>query len=295
MDKIYKDYTKEELDRQYDQRTLVPDIEPYSRSWRQGTEEARRQVKNILDASYGEHDDERLDIYLPSKIAETASAPILIFLHGGAWRGSSKEDLGNPALVFAKAGAVYVAPEFSLAPATSLDQIVNQVRRAVKFVYDNAENYGGTRDRIYLSGHSSGAHLASMITVTDWEQEFGCPPDIIKGVTLVSGPYDLEPVRLSARNDYLHLDDDAARRNSAHWYLPKMDRHYVPPALFAWGGGELDEFQRQSRAMAETWEKTGVDVQKFVFEDHNHFEMFNAFVAADSPLRAAMLNQLKLG
>ncbi len=293
MSKIYRDYSQEELDRQYEQRTLVPAPGVYTRSWRERTDEVKGLVDNMLDVPYGDHPDERLDIYLASGNSENGAAPIQIFAHGGAWRGSSKEDAGGPAPVFTSAGAIYVALEFSLAPAANLDRMVNQVRRAIKFIYDTADKYEGARERIFLSGHSSGAHLASMATVTDWEGDFGVPDDIIKGVTLASGPFDLEPVRLSARNDYLSLDEDMTQRNSAYLYLPGMTKKYLPPALFAWGGKELDEFQRQSRELSHAWEKTGFDVQRFFFEERNHFEMLDEF-STPGPLVAAMLSQMNL-
>jgi hypothetical protein len=72
-----------------------------------------------------------------------------------------------------------------------------------------------------------------------------------------------------------------------------MTKKYLPPALFAWGGKELDEFQRQSRELSHAWEKTGVDVQRFFFEERNHFEMLDEF-STPGPLVAAMLSQMNL-
>ena len=93
---------------------------------------------------------------------------------------------------------------YSLAPEKDLSSIVGQVRRAVLYLYQNASEFMVNPDRFYVCGHSSGAHLAANIAVTDWPG-MGAPYDLIKGATLVSGPYDLEPVRLSARNEYLFL------------------------------------------------------------------------------------------
>lgn len=294
MTKIYRDYSQDELDQQYEQRTLVPDAQSYSKSWEKLTDQAKVELQNRCDIAYGDHPDEKLDVYFAAKGAATMGAPIHICVHGGAWRISDKSEAGFPATVFAPAGAIYIAPNFSLAPEASLDQIVDQVRRAIKFVYENAAAYGGAGDKIFLSGISSGGHLASMAAVTDWSGEFDCPPDLIKGVTMVSGPYDLEPVRLSARNSYLHLDESAARRNSAYLFLPNLNKEHIPPALFAWGGGELAEFQRQSQYLADSWEKTGAPSQRIFMENCNHFEMFDEFAKAQNPLVKAMLGQMGL-
>ena len=65
-----------------------------------------------------------------------------------------------------------------------------QVRRALAWVYRNAESFGGDRNRIYISAHSSGSHLAGVVLTRGWKEE-GLPPDAFKGAVLLSGMYDL--------------------------------------------------------------------------------------------------------
>jgi len=139
-----------------------------------------------------------------------------------------------------------------------------------------------------MCGHSSGAHLAANIAVTDWPA-LGAPHDLIKGLTVASGPYDLEPVRLSARNDYLFLDEDTALALTPQTHL----RPGLAPAIIAWGGLELDEFQRQSVSLAEAWESQGMAVQRLFFQDKNHFEMGCEYMDLKSPLFKAVLAQIK--
>ena len=116
-------------------------------------------------------------------------------------------------------------------------------------------------------------------------------PHVIKGATSLSGPYDLAPVRLSARNDYLHLDAEAEQRNS-------LGRHLLgdaPPAIFAYGRGELDEFQCQSRDLSTAWEAaTGCASAPFTFPDNNYFQMHEKFALVGGPLAKAVLEQMDL-
>jgi len=93
-----------------------------------------------------------------------------------------------------------------------LDQMVDQVRAAVAWLYRHADQIGGDRNRIFVSGHSSGAHLAAAVATTDWKARFGLPQDVVKGALCCSGIYDLEPVRLSARN----TTSSSTRRWSGH-------------------------------------------------------------------------------
>ena len=93
-----------------------------------------------------------------------------------------------------------------------------QVRRALAWVYRNAESFGGDRDRIYISAHSSGSHLAGVVLTRGWQEE-GLPPDAFKGAVLLSGMYDLAPVRLSKRSAYVKFTDDMVHKLSGQRYL----------------------------------------------------------------------------
>ena len=286
---VYLEYSQEELDRQYEQRSLVPDPSPYFKTWSDATRQAKATLQCIEDISYGDHRDARMDLYLPEQLNEKGElSPVLAFIHGGAWQRLSKEESGYMAEPFVKEGVALAVPDFSSAVDESLDIMVQQLRRAILFLYESGKNQMIDPNKIFLCGHSSGAHLAANIAVTDWSI-FDAPPDLIKGVTLVSGPYDLEPVRLSARNDYLLLDENSAIQLTPQTHL----KPGLPPAIFAWGGRELEEFQRQSAALADAWEIQGMDVKRLVFPDKNHFDMGCEHMSLDSTLAKATLDQIK--
>src|SRR5207302_2098866 len=120
--------------------------------------------------------------------------------------GAAK-DSAYPAEVFVKAGAHYVVPDFANVMQVGLDGMVVQVRRAVAWVAKNATTVGGDATRLYVSGHSSGGHLAGNVLVTDWKKDFGLSGDVVKGGVCVSGMFDLKGPRLSARSSYVKFDD----------------------------------------------------------------------------------------
>ena len=142
-------------------------------------------------------------------MTDRAGAPINVFLHGGGWRGGKASTYALLGEIFVRNGAHVVIPDF--APIADLDgdlrPMVEQVKRAVAWVYQNASRFGGDPDRIYLSAHSSGAHLGGCLVTTDWTAE-GLPADLLKGALLVSGMYDLKPVRLSKRSEYVRFTDE---------------------------------------------------------------------------------------
>ena len=107
----------------------------------------------------------------------------MIYIHGGAWRNGTAKDFAFPAEMFMNAGAHFVVPDFVQVQDAggSLLPMIEQVRRAVTWVYKNAASFGGDAERIFITGHSSGAHLAGVTLVTDWVNDYGLPPDVIKG------------------------------------------------------------------------------------------------------------------
>jgi arylformamidase len=291
MTKIYLDYDQAALDAQYDQATLVPDLSAYHARFTARTKAAKAAYKCLERVAYGAHSDEWLDVYCPAPVsAEATGAPVVVFFHGGAWRVQQAASMGTAAQAYVEAGAIFVAVNFSVAPEADLDVMVRQSRDATAYVAKHAVEWGGDAARLFVLGHSSGAHQASNVAVTDW-RPYGLPADLVKGLGVTSGPYDLEPVLLSKRNAYLHLDKGGAERNTAANYL----RRDLPPAIVAWGGKELAEFQRQGEAFAAAWEGACGSVTRLFFPDNNHFDQYDEIGKADSHFTLSFLGLMGLG
>lgn len=285
--KIWLDYTREQLDYNYNQRALALDFQEYLDRYGIDSKRVRAEMDYRSDIPFGPSDDEKLDIFPTDK----PDAPVVVFIHGGAWMRQSKEMVSYPAAAFVAAGAHYVAVNFGLVPAVTLDEQVRQARAAVAWVYRNAAaEFGADPERLYVVGHSSGAHVTGMVIVTDWDKEYGLPRDVIKGAMAYSGMYELEPVRLSSRNEYMHLDHAAVDRNSSIRRIPSDG----PPLIIGSGGGEHEEFQRQSREFAEAWRAAGLSCQEINLPDINHFNVSFEFVDPKCPSMIAMLKLMGL-
>ena len=283
---VYLNYTQAELDAQYNQATLVPDISNYLKYWNEAGEVARNSLICKTNIHYGKSEVELLDIFP----AAEAHAPIHIHIHGGAWKQLGKEHAHYPAPHFVTAGATFIALNFGLAPKFSLNEIVNQVRRAITWVWEYASTFGGNKEKIFLSGISSGAHLAACLLSEGWREDYNLPENIIKGAVMASGPYDLDPVRLSARNKYLKLNQRDADRNNPIKHIPKMG----PDIIASWGDLELAEFQRQGQAYASAWKAHGNSCHTIILSGLNHFDVANEFGRADSELIQGALKQMRL-
>ncbi len=284
--KIWLDYNQDELNDQYNQRVLVPHADEYAQRNLEESARVRAQLDCDLDRAYGPSEVEKLDVFP----AATSGSPIVVYSHGGAWTRSSKNHVSYPAESFVGAGAAYVAVDFGLVPSVTLDEQVRQNRAAIQWVYRNAATYGADPNRLYVAGHSSGAHVTGMMITTDWERDWELPSDVIKGALACSGMYNLEPVRLSSRNDYLKLDIEAARRNSPILQIPASRC----PVIIGYGEGDQKEFRRQSIEFAEAWRADGMACHEIELPGLNHFDVGQRFNCSQSPILKAMFEMMRI-
>ncbi len=148
------------------------------------------------DVFYTEHRDplRSLDIYAPK---DCNSCPVIVFIHGGAWKTGDKSNHRIKGLFFAERGFVFVSINYRTFPDTPFPLFVEDASDALAWIYRNIDRYGGDGSRIVLMGHSAGAHIAALVS---YEREFllkrGLPRKILKGLILLDGAaYDLIELR----------------------------------------------------------------------------------------------------
>ncbi|HEY6995639.1 MAG TPA: alpha/beta hydrolase [Xanthobacteraceae bacterium] len=284
---IWLDMDQQALDDAYDQVVYAPNRDQVAKRRIANSDKARAVLGPPTRLAYGPTEIERLDLYR----CRRAHAPVNVFIHGGAWRANRAADYAFLAEPFVNAGAHFVVLDFTNVDETggSLFPMVEQVRRAVGFVHRNAASFGGDPDRLYLSSHSSGSHLAGCVVTHDWRKE-DLPTDILKGATLGSGMYDLRPVRLSKRSKYVRFTDEMEEALSAQRHIDKL----ATPLILAHGTYETPEFQRQTRDFYAAVKAAGKPVELLVGEGYNHFEMLETLANPYGLLGRAVLAQMRL-
>jgi arylformamidase len=285
---VWLDMDQQALDDAYDQAIYAPNRDQVIKRRVTNSARTRALLGEPQRVAYGPSPIEALDIFR----TERPKAPVNIFIHGGAWRLNRAADYAVQAELFVRAGAHHVLLDFCNVEDTGGDLVpmAVQVRRAVAWVYRNAESFGGDPDRLYLSGHSSGAHLAGCVVTADWMAS-GLPANILKGAMLVSGMYDLAPVRLSKRSAYVKFTDEVEHQLSAIRHLDRLST----PLLLAYGTCETPEFQRQTRDFYAAVKAAGKPVELLVAEGYNHFEIIETLANPYGLLGRAALAQMKLG
>ena len=262
MKKVFLDYDQKALDDQYEQRVWVPHADEIIKRYALASDKVRSRLGEPRTERYGPSEPEKLDIYGAGKNA-------FVFVHGGAWKRQSSREQAFPAEAIIAAGAAYVALNFANLPSVTLPEMAAQVCRGIEWVHANL-----SKD-VVLCGHSSGAHLS------------GCAltriPYIRKAL-LVSGVYDLLPVRLSARNEYVRLDE---RLEDQYSPIRHVERIRCPVTV-AWSEKENAEFLRQSKEFASALKSDSVEGKGL-----NHFEMIETMADPRSPLGRTALNMLQ--
>ena len=285
---VWLDMDQKALDDAYDQMVYAPNRDQVHKRNIFNSDRVRARLGEPKRIAYGPKPVESLDLFPASK----PNAPINVFIHGGAWRQRSVKDYAFLAEMFVRAGSHWIGLDFDGVEGTNgnLLPMADQVRRGVAFVYKNAKSFGGDPGRIYVSGQSSGAHLAGNVVTTDWEKDYGVPNNIVKGALLCSGMYDLKPVRLSKRSEYVAFTDEVEEKLSSQRRLDRLNC----PLIVSYGTYETPEFQRQNREFAAAVKAAGKPVTLLVAEGYNHFEMAELIGNPLSLLGNAVLEQMKL-
>lgn len=285
---VWMNMDQVELDAAYDQSVYAPLGNQVIARCVSNSELVRQRLGPPQHLAYGPTEIEKLDIFR----AKQPNAPIFLFIHGGAWLHGSAKDYAYAAETYVNAGAHYVVPDFIAVDKANGDLTVmaSQVRRAIAWTYKNAASFGGDPNRLYIGGHSSGGHLCGVALVTDWKADFGLPEDIVKAGVCMSGMYDMKPVRLSKRGNYVHFTDAMEQAMSSQRHLDLLHA----PITVTYGSNETPEFQRQNRDFAAAVKAAGKPVQLVEAANYNHFEMMESVGNPYGPNGRAVLTMMKL-
>ena len=285
---VFLDYDKDEIDASYTQSLWALNQAEVAKRDAQKSAAALARLGPPRRLAYGPTEIEKVDVYTTRQ----PNAPMNVFIHGGAWQTGSAADYAYLSEMFVDSGAHFIAVDFNSVIETkgNLMVLAEQVRRAVAWVYRNASRFGGDPNRLYVSGLSSGGHLASVVLTTDWQKDFGLPVDTVKGGLCGSGMYDLYPVTLSARSKYVNFTTEVVESLSALRHLNRL----VSPIVVGHGTLETPEFQRQSREFTAAVRAAGKSVTALVGEGYNHFEFHETLGNPYGLLGRAVLEQMKL-
>lgn len=216
------------------------------------------------DVAYGTEARQRLDIYVPANLEGDAS--VVIFLYGGSWKRGDKAQYRFVGEALAERGTMAVLPDYRVFPEARFPTFVEDAARALSWVADNIDRWGGNPDRLYLMGHSAGAHIAALLTLDEhYMIAVGLPKNAVKGTIGLAGPYAFDPLAYgNIRPIFAHLaDPDAARPVS---FVDGTE----PPMLLLHGADDLTVRPTNSMALFRAIRGAGGEAKSLVYPDVGH-------------------------
>jgi len=276
---FHERFTSDELDAQYNLRAGRPDYEvTVIPDWNKRSEAVRKQMSCTLDVRYGKGEKQKLDIFP----CGDATAPTLVYFHGGYWQRGDKSIYSFLAKPYVVAGVNVVVAGYDLCPAVSITRISEEAREAMVYIWRNAAEIGVNRDRLTVMGHSAGGHITQMMMATDWSAIAGdLPRGLVHAGIPVSPLSLLEPVRLTLKlNEGIRMDAVEAEAES-----PMLNHPPVTNAsqLVVVGGAETEEFHRQAQMYFDAFATSERAMELYIVPGVDHFDELNVLADPDSP------------
>jgi acetyl esterase/lipase len=244
---------------------------------------------DYVDGAEADADKHRLDLYLPKG---KTNFPILFFVHGGSWRTGDRSlyrALGNR---YARAGIAVAIPSYRLMPANPHPAQIEDIAAAFAWVHKHAAGFGGDTRRIYLSGHSAGGHLVSLLaTDPRYLEKYDLASDAIRGVISISGVYD---VRDTPAFVYDGDRSAASPLDLIHSCLTRTTHSLCaspePPFLIAYCQWDYLSLPKQARDFDAALKKAFIPVQLIYIPQESHISEIISAAAGDSQLERAILS-----
>jgi acetyl esterase/lipase len=226
-----------------------------------------------LAVPYGAQPRQHYDLFLP----EGAPAGLVVFVHGGYWKGQAIAAWSHFAGGALTRGFAVAMPEYTLCPETTIPAITREIGAFLDTVAGEIDG------PIRLSGHSAGGHLVSRMLCAD-APIAPATAERIDSVVSISGVHDLRPLLRTEMNDVLGLELATARSESPALLEPREGVRLLCLA----GGAELPEFRRQNTLLANAWHGLGARVRAVEAPGRHHFDVVDELLDPGSDLVATL-------
>ena len=257
---------------EYNNRARVPENPALMAGWARDAAAYREQraprripygpgVRHVIDLFAGDGQD-------------NVEGALVVFIHGGYWQALDGSWVSHMARGLNAHGITVAVPTYDLCPQVSVAAIIEEMRQVTRELARLSE-------RLVISGHSAGGHLAACMLATDWKAyDPSLPPHLVRAAYAISGLFELEPLVPTSINKALGLDQAAAKAASPLFWQPPA--HGSLDAVV----GELEsaEYHRQSRTVVEVWGKAGLATQFGTVPAANHFTAIAPLADPASPM-----------
>ena len=223
--------------------------------------------QRINDIAYGEAPRQTLDIYLSQQPQPQRST--IVFFYGGSWESGDKKQYKFVAEALTSAGFDVVIPDYRVYPDVLFPAFVEDGAAALSWVKQHIKQYGGNADRLFVAGHSAGAHIAALLVLDEqYLARHELQATDLNGMIGLAGPYDFLPLKS-------HTLKTIFGPQALRWRSQPI--HYAdgnnPPMLLLVGSNDLTVWPKNSRNLAAKIREKNGNVKLVEFEDYGHVAM----------------------
>ena len=244
------------------------------------------EVEAVKDVAYYDGKDadpvkHRLDLYLPKGRKDF---PVLFFVHGGAWKSGDKKTYAPLGEVFARQGLGTVLVNYRLSPGVRHPAQVQDVARAFAWTHAHIGRYGGRADEVFVSGHSAGGHLVSLLATDDsYLKAEKLSLGDIKAVIPISGVYLIVPPLFSAT-----FGKDVAGYKDASPLEHVQGGH--PPFLILYGDRDFPTCDMFSERMCQALTEAKCEASTLKIKDRDHISIVKRMLTDGDPAAHAIVD-----
>ena len=236
-----------------------------------------RGYTQTADLPYGNLARQKLDVYVPAN-GGSGTKPVVVFFYGGSWDSGDKNDYRFAAEALTSQGFVTVLPDYRIYPEVLFPDFLDDGASAARWVKDNIARFGGDPQRIYLMGHSAGAHIAAMLTLDiQYLAKVNLSPQDFRGMIGLAGPYDFLPLKKQTLKTIFGPEPERWRSQPINYVTGKN-----PPLLLLVGKQDTRVSPGNSERLAAKVGSKGGPVKLVEYPDYGHIELVLKLAA---PLR----------
>jgi acetyl esterase/lipase len=239
------------------------------------------------DIAYGDGPRRKLDVYRPETM--TGDMPVVVFFYGGEWQYGSKDMYLFLGQALAARGVLVVIPDYRVYPEVKFPGFLEDGALAVAWAKSAARRYGGNPDKLFLMGHSAGAHIAAMLAIDpQWLGARGIKIDSLSGLIGLAGPYDFLPITdptlqiiFGPRAQWLQTQP-----------ITFVSAH-EPPALLLTGTSDTTVEPANTERLAKAMQAVGTPVEVKEYPHIGHIEIIGSIAWPIRFLTSALDDTMK--
>ncbi len=223
------------------------------------------------DIAYGDSPRQKLDIYQPKQHVKNGQEkpPVVVFYYGGSWDSGDKSDYKFAAEAFTSNGFVTVIPDYRVFPEVTFPGFMADPATVAKWVKDHIQDFGGDPNRVFLAGHSAGAHIAVMLSLNaEYLAKENLKPTDFRGTIGLAGPYDFLPVKTDRLKEIFGPEDQRWKSQPIEFVTGKSQ-----PMLLLVGLKDDTVWPRNTFNLAEKIKSKGSPVEVVQFASYGHIDM----------------------